>query len=350
MLTANRRKKMVPRLELLALSLAMLLGRGAYADGADLAVVPFELLVKREVVSGSQLVRQISDSPSAVAIVTADDIRAYGYRTIADVISGMRGLYTTSDRRYQYMGGRGFGAPGDYTGRIMVLIDGYVTQDSLFNQAYIDESGLLDIALVERVEYVPGTGSVTYGNNAMLGIINIVTRKGGDLNATQLSAEFGSFDTYRQRATFGKRFENGADLLLSASALDAQGQDFYFPGHDGPGDNHGWVRGLDGERNQRFFGKFSFEGLMVEAGYVDRHKTVPSKATQYSVFNTPFTIDDENSYLNASYETDLGLYLYSASRFYFGHYAHEGHRIIDDPTPFAQRKHGAEWWGVDQKF
>ena len=176
-------------------------------SGSDLAAVPFEQLVKREVVTGSTLARQISDSPSAVAIVTAEDIRAYGYRTIGDVINSMRGLYTTSDRRYQYLGGRGFGAPGDYTGRIMVLIDGYVTQDTLFNQAYIDESGLLDLALVERVEYVPGTGSVTYGNNAMLGIINIVTRKGGDFNTAQLSAEAGSHDTYRQRATFGKRFE-----------------------------------------------------------------------------------------------------------------------------------------------
>jgi len=78
---------------------------------------------------------------------------------------------------------------------------------------------------------------------------------------------------------------------------------------------------------------------------------VPTKATAYSVFNTPFTIDDANGYLNASYETDIGLYLYSASRFYFGHYAHEGHRVIDDlTTPYAQRKHRAEWWGLDQKF
>jgi iron complex outermembrane receptor protein len=317
----------------------------------DLATVPFAQLVQREVVSASALVRQISDSPSAVAIVTAEDIRAYGYRSIADVINSMRGLYTTSDRRYEYMGGRGFGSPGDYTGRIMVLIDGYVTQDSLFNQAYIDESGLLDLALVERVEYVPGTGSVTYGNNAMLGIINIVTRKGGSLNALQLSTEAGSHDAYRQRVSYGKRFENGADVLLSASTYDAAGQNLYFPAYDTPANNGGWANGIDGERNQRFFGKFSYEGLVVEAGYVDRKKTVPTKATEFSVFNTPFTIDDENSYLNASYETDLGLHLYSASRFYFGHYAHEGHRVIDDlTTPYAQRKHQADWWGVDQKF
>lgn len=349
---ASRGRPLVPRLKpwQLALCLALSANVALAKDSDDLAIVPFEQLVQREVVSGSKLVRQISDSPSAVAIVTAEDIRAYGYRTIADVINSMRGLYTTSDRRYQYMGGRGFGAPGDYTGRIMVLIDGYVTQDSLFNQAYIDESGLLDLALVDRVEYVPGTGSVTYGNNAMLGIINIITRKGSDFNGLQLSGEAGSHDTYRQRATFGKRFDNGADLLLSASAMDSQGQNLYFPAYDTPANNHGWANGIDDERNKRFFGKFSHDGFSVEAGYVDRRKTVPTQPTKFSVFNAPFTIEDENSYLNASYETDLGLQLYSASRFYYGAYSYENRRVIDDPDPYAQRRHQAQWWGVDQKF
>ena len=63
----------------------------------------------REAVPVAQMAQQISDSPSAVSIVTAADIRAFGYRTLADVINSLRGLYTTYDRRYQYMGGRGFG-------------------------------------------------------------------------------------------------------------------------------------------------------------------------------------------------------------------------------------------------
>ena len=143
-------------LQRLALSATLALLPLTVSADADstLADVPFDDLVKREVVSASAIARQISDSPSAVAIVTAADIRAYDYRTLADVINGMCGLYTTSDRRYHYMGGRGFGEPGDYAGRIMVLIDGYVTQDPLFNQAYIDESGFVDLELVERVEYV----------------------------------------------------------------------------------------------------------------------------------------------------------------------------------------------------
>ena len=109
----------------------------------------------------------------------------------------------------------------------MVLIDGYVTQDTLFNQAYIDESGLLDLALVERVEYAGHRlGDLWQQRHARHHQYR--DPQGGDFNTAQLSAEAGSHDTYRQRATFGKRFANGADLLLSASALAAQGQNLYF--------------------------------------------------------------------------------------------------------------------------
>lgn len=320
----------------------------------DLTEVPFEQLMQREVVSASKMARQISDSPSAVAIVTADDIRAYGYRTIADVINSMRGLYTTSDRRYQYMGGRGFGAPGDYAGRIMVLIDGYATQDNLFNQAYIDESGLLDLALVERVEYVPGTGSVTYGNNALLGIINIVTRKGGDFNATQLSGEVASHGSARQRVSFGKRFDNGADLLLSASSLDARGQNLYFPAYDAPATNNGMAEGIDGEHNKRVFGKLSYEGWNIEGGYVDRRKNVPTNPTRYTAFNSAFPVEDENAFLNARYETDLGLRLHTMSSLYYGYYAYGNHReytdYAADQEKYGHRRFDGQWWGFDQKF
>ncbi len=130
------------------LGLQLLAGAVCAESTQDFSETPFEQLVQRDVVPASKLAQQVSDSPSAVAIVTAEDIRAYGYRTIADVLNSMRGLYTTHDYRYEYMGGRSFGEPGDYAGRIMLMIDGYATQDSLFNQAYVDHSGLIDLDLV----------------------------------------------------------------------------------------------------------------------------------------------------------------------------------------------------------
>ncbi len=89
----------VRRLKVVLLGLGVLLAfqpAQAAVEG-DLTSLPFEELLQRDFVSASRLARQVSDAPSAVAIVTAEDIRAYGYRTLADVINGIRGLYT--DRR-----------------------------------------------------------------------------------------------------------------------------------------------------------------------------------------------------------------------------------------------------------
>ncbi|HNG67127.1 MAG TPA: TonB-dependent receptor plug domain-containing protein, partial [Thauera aminoaromatica] len=223
-------------MKLAVLGLGVLLAFPPEAGAAqdDLTALPFDELLLRDFVSASRLARQVSDSPAAVAIVTADDIRAYGYRTLADVINGMRGLYTTDERTYHYMGGRSFGDVEDYAGRVMLLIDGYAVQDNLFDQAYIDESGLIDLELVDRVEYVPGTGSVTYGNNALLGILNVVTRRGRDFDGARVSAEISSRGASRQRATWGKHFNNGAEVLLSASTLDVDGRNLYFPAYDTP--------------------------------------------------------------------------------------------------------------------
>lgn len=328
-------------------------GLACAGTARDLSDTPFEQLLQQEIVPASRLAQQISDSPSAVAIVTADDIRAYGYRTIADVINGMRGLYTTYDYRYQYMGGRSFGVPGDYAGRIMLMIDGYATQDSLFNQAYIDNSGLIDLDLVERVEYVPGTGSVTYGSNAMLGIINIVTRQGRSFNGTQVAGDVFSHGGRKERLTYGKRFENGADVLFSVSALDVNGGNRYFPAYDTPATNNGIAEGRDWERNKRLFGKFSYEGLTLEGAYVDRNKAVPTNPAYATAFNSLFAIRDENAFLNARYESDLGLSLHSSTRFYYGQYVYDAFREFADDSDgekYGQRRFEGKWWGLDQKF
>lgn len=339
------------------LTMAVADGRVALAQlGQELSVLSLEDLVDSEILPASRLARQVSDSPSAVAIVTAEDIRAYGYRTLADVINGMRGLYTTGDRRYEYMGGRGFGVPGDYAGRIMVLIDGYASQDSLFNQAYIDHSGLLDLELVERVEYVPGTGSATYGNNAMLGIINVITRRGADFGGPQLSAEMFSHGGQKRRLTYGKHFDNGTDVLLSASSLDYSGRNLYFPAYDTSATNKGVAEHQEGEHNQRFFGKLSYEGLTIEGAYVERDKRLPTNPSEYTAFNTPFRIRDENAFINLAYDTDLSLTLRSSSRFYFGSYAYSSQREYAYPfysvdnQKYSDRAYRAKWWGFDQKF
>ena len=92
----------------------------------DVMDMSLEDLMKVDVdsVYGASGYRQkIADAPASITIVTADEIRRYGYRTLSDVLRHVPGFYITSDRLASHIGVRGFGPPGDYNSRILVLLD-----------------------------------------------------------------------------------------------------------------------------------------------------------------------------------------------------------------------------------
>lgn len=334
---------------------AVLLGTalcGHATEAEDLTAIPFEKLAQQEVLSASRLARQISDSPAAVSIVTAADIRRMGYRSLAEVLNGMRGLYTTWDRRYEYLGGRGFGAPGDYIGRIMVLVDGHTVQDNVFNQAFIDQSALVDMELIERVEYVPGTGAVNYGNNALLGIVNVVTKRGADVAGAEVSAEVGSWGSRRGRVSWGERLASGMDVLLSYSHLASDGQTFQFPYFAARGFGDGTVQGRDWEQSHRFFAKLAYEGLVVEAAQSHRIKASPLPRRE-NAFGLRYDMNDQSTHLNARFDRDLGRGWSMVSRLYYGRYDDRTLRRyapIDPQDQFGRNATHGNWWGLDQRF
>lgn len=327
----------------------MLASVTAFANSNEkLTDMALEDLLTQEVKTASKLAKQISESPSAVSIVTAQDIQSYGYRTLAEVINSMRGLNTTSDRVYTYMSGRGFGRPGDYPGRVMLLIDGHQANDNLYNASYLGQDGLLDTELIERVEYVSGPGSVIYGNGAFYGIINVITKKGKQYNGAQIALEAYSQDGYKTRLTYGNTLENGADLLLSASAYKSQGDDYFFSEFNDPSTNFGVANQLDDERNQRLFLKLNYGAWLLEGAYVDRSKDDPAAAYGSDFNARPSEYRDTNAYLNLSHEASLSNDLKNVSKLYYGQYAYAGRSVFSGEL--YDEDNLGRWWGVESKF
>ena len=190
-----------------------------------------EKLLLQEVPSvygASKYEQKVTEAPSSVSIVTADEIKKFGYRTLADILRSVRGFYISYDRNYSYVGVRGFSRPGDYNSRILLLIDGHRLNDNVFDSALVGTEGVLDVDLIDRVEIIRGPSSSLYGSNAFFAVVNIISKRGRDLQGAEVSGEVGSFETYKGRLSYGRKFSNGVEGLLSGSYYTSEGQKLYL--------------------------------------------------------------------------------------------------------------------------
>lgn len=272
---------MAPRLLVSAAALVLLTAcgwTGALAGDEPIDYTQFSLddLMEMNVVSGaSKYMQKASEAPSSISIITAEEIHTYGWRSLYEVLESLRGFYNTYDRDYNYMGVRGIGYPGDLSSRLLVLVDGVRVNETSLGGVLMGRGFLVDLDLVSRIEVIRGPASSLYGTNAMVGVVNIVTREGYQLHGAEVKTGFSSFGTQELRMTYGNETESGIDYLFSITKGSMEGQDFYFEEFDYPETNNGRVEGLDGEKWDQAYAKVLYEGLTLEGLYTWRSKGYP---------------------------------------------------------------------------
>jgi len=247
------------------------------------------------VYAASRHEQKTSQAPASVSIVTEEDIQTYGYRTLGDLLSSVRGFYVDFDRAYSVAGLRGVNRPGSYGDGILLMIDGHRMNDGLVGAAYTYDDFPLDLDLIDRVEIIRGPGSALYGDNAFFSVINVITRRGRDLQGVELSTSAGSFDTYSGRVTYGCLFTNGIEVLASATYKDSAGYDhLHFPEFQSV--NGGVADDLDGGHVLKLFSTISYHDLTLEGGFNERRKSLPTAAYGTLFDEKPNWIIDQRSY------------------------------------------------------
>lgn len=274
------------------------------------------------VYSASKYEQKVTEAPSSVSIITADEIKKYGYRDLGEILESIRGFYVTYDRTYKYLGVRGFGLPSDYSNRILVLVDGIRINDNIYDSPLIDTAFPLEIDLIDRIEVVRGPSSSLYGSNAFFAVVNIFTKSGRDLKGTEVSGEAGTFNTHKTRFSYGNKYQNGLEVLLSTSFYGSEGNDSLDYGSaynenpwicpDSNPDNCYRLKdiwpagpvasGLDYDRYKNFFAEMKFKDFTLQGNYHSRKKGIPT-ASYETVFNEgpTFTID-ERYWVDMKYE------------------------------------------------
>jgi len=325
-----------------------MLGQESPQPSPDLADASLEELMNMEVYSASKHLQSLRQAPSFVSIVTADDIRTFGYRTLAEILQSIPGFYTTYDYQYSNLGVRGFMRTSGYsTPPYLLLVDGHRINDAIFEDAPISRELPLDVDLIERVEVIRGPGSSLYGANAFFGVINIVTRRGRDVG-TEVSAEGGSFGTGKGRFSYGHTFQRW-EVLVSGSFYGSAGETLFFPEFDTPQTNNGIARGLDGESADDFLvevshGHFTFQGV-----YGIRDKDIPTAAYSFAFDDPREKSMDEGAYGDLSYDRSFGPWAV-AGQISLDHYRFNETIPYPDGSPTVNITNLlGEWWGAEVK-
>jgi iron complex outermembrane receptor protein len=327
---------------------------------ADLSALSLEELSKvriDSVYAASRHSQKVTEAPSSITIVTSDDIRRFGYRTLADVLRSVRGFYITNDRNYSYLGVRGFSRPGDYNSRVLLLVDGHRLNDNIFGAALIGTEFPMDVDLIDRVEIIRGPSSSLYGSSAFFAVINVVTRQVESLTGLEVQSSLASFASPKVRASYGRRFATGSQLLLSATRYTSDGaRELYFSEFDSPATNYGIARNADADEYSQVFGRFVTGPLTLQGLHGSRRKTIPT-ASFDTVFGDPRSDTIERqSYVDVQYERTIAGGWTVSPRAFLDHYAYDGDYVYDystgGPPLLVINKDFARgsWWGSELKL
>ena len=187
-----------------AVALAMLTGTTTFAQSlSELSLEDLMRLDAGRVFGASERSQPVTEAPASVSFITAEDIARYGYRTLADILHGVRGMYVSDDRNFSFLGARGFGKPGDYNSRILLLVNGHRVNDNVFGQAEIGAEFGLDPATFERVEIIRGPASSLYGDSAFFAVVNVITKTGASLDGATVTLR-SRLERHAARARHGR--------------------------------------------------------------------------------------------------------------------------------------------------
>lgn len=202
-----------------------------FSDPGVLKRLSLEELAQIEVTTPSKTPVSAFDSPSAVFVITGEDIRRSGATSIPEALRLAPGVEVARiDSNHWSIGIRGFGTR--LTRSVLVLIDGRTVYTPLFDGTYWEVQDTL-LEDVDRIEVVRGPGATVWGPNAVNGVINVVTKNASETRGTFVSLGGGNEEQgfvnarygggngkYFDYRFYGKAFTRDAQLHSDNSYFD----------------------------------------------------------------------------------------------------------------------------------
>lgn len=171
------------------------------------------------VTSVSKRPEEAFTAPAAVYVITQEDIKNSGLRSIPEILRMAPGLQVArSDAGAWAITSRGFNSDG-FGNKLLVLMDGRSVYTPLFSGVYWDVQDTF-IEDIDRIEIIRGPGATLWGANAVNGVINIITKKAKDTQTNIVSAGIGTEIRDFAEARIGSTYKDNIFYRVYGKHLD----------------------------------------------------------------------------------------------------------------------------------
>jgi iron complex outermembrane receptor protein len=185
------------------LAAALVAPLGAAADAKsekNFGDLSLEELMNESVTSVAKKETRLGDSPTAIAVITAEEIRRSGLNSLPELLRLVPGLHVARIHGNEWaITARGFN--DQYANKLLVLVDGRSIYTPMFAGVYWNAQDLL-LEDLDRIEVIRGPGATLWGANAVNGVINVTTRSAKETPGGLFTAAWGTED----RPVIGARY------------------------------------------------------------------------------------------------------------------------------------------------
>jgi len=206
---------------------------GAGAGSGEVDLSELRGLVDEPIVStASQSLEAASAAPATSTSISADELRRFGIRSLDEAINYLSlGMVTQNPLHSVDIGARGVLLTSDFGNHVLLLVNGHAMNEQWDGTAYFERGAAIPFELIDHIEILLGPGSVLYGSNAMLGVINIITKRARAFEGIHLVAESELATSGRLGLGLGQEFSLGglpASLTVALEYYRQAGPAFTF--------------------------------------------------------------------------------------------------------------------------
>ena len=252
----------------------------------------------------------VGKAPSIVTVITAEEIKNLGYRTLVEVLRTVPGFEIKKG------GNVGTTLPNarglHFAGQIRLMLDGHLVNNPFRGEAFANFDNF-PVENIKRIEIIRGPGSAVYGENAFSAVINIVTFDAKDINGCKVSSGYGSFDTYDENVVFGESYgkvdisgmahyrqTTGFDGIVESdfqTITDESLAPLFPPASEAPGPVQDWEQEYDLNL------KMVYKDFYVEGFYMNKNRG-PFIGIQ-SALNDESDVENNYVFVEAGYKKTL---------------------------------------------